>query len=101
MDTMAVKEMLAKGEDSVTQFKENIFNTEQLAQEMIAFANNAGGTIVIGVKDSGEIAGLTDDDIDMELFKEFHLKKYDLPFEGGIDQLPQPLKTSIWPPRVI
>ncbi len=180
---MAVKEMLAKGEDSVTQFKENIFNTEQLAQEIIAFANSAGGTIVIGVKDSGEIEGLTDedirrlnqlisntasehvkppilpkteiifvdqkkillifvpfgpnkpygtgkgiyytkfgsdkrkisqdelrrlfqesgklyademvfkkarfDDIDMELFKEFHLKKYDLPFDGDVEQLPQ------------
>ena len=56
-------EMLAKGEDTHTQFKENIHNPEQLAQEMIAFSNSLGGTIIIGVTDKGEIKGLADEDI--------------------------------------
>lgn len=55
--------MLAKGEDTYTQFKENIHNPEQLAQEMIAFSNSLGGTIIIGVTDEGEIKGLSDEDI--------------------------------------
>ncbi len=63
MDTLALLETLAKGEDTHTQFKENIHNPEQLAQEMIAFSNSLGGTIIIGVSDKGEIKGLADEDI--------------------------------------
>jgi ATP-dependent DNA helicase RecG len=63
MDTLTLLETLAKGEDTHTQFKENIHNPEQLAQEMIAFSNSLGGTIIIGVSDKGEIKGLVDEDI--------------------------------------
>ncbi|MCP5054107.1 MAG: hypothetical protein GY940_43470 [bacterium] len=63
MDALTVKEMLAKGEDSHTQFKENVKNADQLAQEMIAFSNSAGGTIIIGATDSGNINGLSEEDI--------------------------------------
>lgn len=60
MDALILREMLAKGEDTRTQFKENIFSAEQLAQEMIAFSNSMGGTILAGVADNGEIKGLSD-----------------------------------------
>ena len=63
MDELTLREMLAKGEDTRTQFKENVYNADQLAQEMIAFSNSMGGTIVIGVTDRGEVKGLTEDDI--------------------------------------
>jgi ATP-dependent DNA helicase RecG len=63
MDALGLRELLAKGEDTYTQFKENINNAEQLAQEMIAFSNSMGGTIIIGVTDKGEVKGLTDNDI--------------------------------------
>jgi ATP-dependent DNA helicase RecG len=63
MDALTLLEILNKGEDTYTQFKENIHNPEQLAQEMIAFSNSLGGTIIIGVSDKGEIKGLTDEDI--------------------------------------
>jgi ATP-dependent DNA helicase RecG len=63
MDELTVREMIARGEDTRTQFKENIYNTDQLAQEMISFSNSFGGTIIIGVTDDGEIKGLTDNDI--------------------------------------
>jgi ATP-dependent DNA helicase RecG len=63
MDKITLLETLAKGEDTHTQFKENIHNPEQLAQEMIAFSNSLGGTIIIGVTDKGEIKGLADEDI--------------------------------------
>ncbi len=54
---------LTKGEDSKTQFKENINNPDQFAREMVAFSNAMGGQILIGVSDGGEIKGLTDEDI--------------------------------------
>ena len=63
MDELELQETLAKGEDTYTQFKENVFNADQLAQEMIAFANSLGGTIIIGVTDKGEIKGLADEDL--------------------------------------
>ena len=63
MDELELQETLAKGEDTYTQFKENVFNADQLAQEMIAFSNSMGGTMIIGVTDKGEIKGLTDEDI--------------------------------------
>lgn len=62
-DQLNLRELLTKGEDTCTQFKENINNADQLAQEMVAFSNSMGGTIVIGVTDRGEIKGLSDDDI--------------------------------------
>lgn len=63
MNELELRETLAKGEDTYTQFKENVYNTDQLAQEMIAFSNSMGGAIIIGVTDKGEIKGLTDADI--------------------------------------
>jgi ATP-dependent DNA helicase RecG len=63
MDELELQETLAKGEDNYTQFKENVYNVDQLAQEMIAFSNSLGGTIIIGVTDKGEIKGLTDEDM--------------------------------------
>lgn len=63
MDALTLLEIVAKGENTRTQFKENIYNSDQLAQEMIAFSNSMGGTILVGVSDSGEIKGVTDDDI--------------------------------------
>lgn len=62
-DKLTVREMLAKGEDSSTQFKENIHSVDQLAQEMIAFSNCMGGTIIIGATDEGTVKGLSDEDI--------------------------------------
>jgi ATP-dependent DNA helicase RecG len=63
MDELELQETLAKGEDTYTQFKENVYNADQLAQEMIAFSNSMGGMIIIGVTDKGEIKGLTDEDV--------------------------------------
>lgn len=63
---MNAQEVLARielGEDSTTQFKENITNNTSLAEEMVAFSNAAGGSIIIGVKDSGEICGISLEDI--------------------------------------
>jgi ATP-dependent DNA helicase RecG len=63
MEVLEILERIELGEDSTTQFKENMTNNTALAEEMVAFSNALGGLIIIGVKDNGEITGLSADDI--------------------------------------
>jgi ATP-dependent DNA helicase RecG len=64
MEILELLEIIARGEDSQHQFKTNVTNAQQLATEMIAFANSNGGMILIGVDDKdGAISGLTNTDI--------------------------------------
>ena len=55
--------ILARGEDSRHQFKENISNVDSLAAELVAFANSGGGLLIVGANDAGEVQGLTAADI--------------------------------------
>lgn len=63
MDGVEILERIELGEDSTTQFKENSTNNTALAEEMVAFSNALGGLIIIGVKDNGEIIGLSADEL--------------------------------------
>ncbi len=63
MDITTLLKRIANGEDSFTQFKTNITNADQLAEELVAFSNALGGLLIIGVTDHGEIIGIGDDDI--------------------------------------
>ena len=47
-------------EDPHTGFKEKI--SERITQAAVAFSNTDGGTIYVGIKDSGEIVGVDDTD---------------------------------------
>ena len=58
-----IETLLAKGEDTRTQFKKNITNINAMALEIIAFANALGGKLLIGVDDNGMVVGLSDQDI--------------------------------------
>ena len=52
------------GETSKMQFKQKFTTQKQIAEEMIAFANSEGGTILFGVEDkTGDIVGLDYDEI--------------------------------------
>ena len=50
---------ISLGEDSRTQFKELVANTESLTAELVAFSNGSGGTLFVGVRDDGTIRGLS------------------------------------------
>ena len=63
METIDLLEILARGEDSQHQFKENFSNVNALAAELVAMTNAQGGQIFVGVNDDGETVGLSHDDI--------------------------------------
>jgi len=55
--------LLAQGEGSNLDFKvEFPSNAHRLGQEVAAFATSGGGTILVGVSDSGELVGLPEAD---------------------------------------
>ena len=61
-----IRNQLRAGEDGRTEFKEIRFgdrsvlspNTEELAGELVAFANAEGGVVFLGVDDSGAARGI-------------------------------------------
>ena len=54
-------ELLRRGEDSTLEFKRDDVQNHDLARELVALLNLAGGTVLLGVDDSGEIIGSTRD----------------------------------------
>ena len=63
MQLAELESIIKRGEDSTHQFKQNFTNATQLAAEIVAFSNGSGGQIFVGVKDSGDIHGLSLEDI--------------------------------------
>lgn len=49
--------LIAGGEDSFTEFKRPQVSNRDLAKELCAFSNSAGGRVLIGVDDDGTIVG--------------------------------------------
>ncbi|MEI6422092.1 MAG: RNA-binding domain-containing protein, partial [Lentisphaerota bacterium] len=63
MESTELIELIGRGEDSRTQFKQTVSNPESLAGDLVAFSNSKGGRIVIGVNDQGTVVGLSTHDI--------------------------------------
>ena len=63
MEAIDLIELIGRGEDSRTQFKQTLTNPESLAGDLVAFSNSKGGQILIGVSDSGGVVGLSAEDI--------------------------------------
>ena len=67
-----ILEQLRAGEDGRAEFKEMRFgnrgvlspNTEELAGELVAFANAEGGAVFLGVDDSGGVRGIPPESLD-------------------------------------
>jgi ATP-dependent DNA helicase RecG len=54
-----LKELLTKDEGKTLEFKESTESLQKIIQTIVAFANTAGGTLVIGIRDkTKEIVGL-------------------------------------------
>lgn len=64
METSELIEILARGEDTKNQYKENFYNVDSLAGEIVALSNSGGGKIFIGVEDKNwTVTGLTKNDV--------------------------------------
>ena len=60
MDAETVAAWLAAGEGEHTEFKEKY--SSRVIESLVAFANTAGGRVLVGVNDRGRIVGLPDAD---------------------------------------
>ena len=53
-----IYDLIAEGEHQQLDFKFEISDSKKIARTLVAFANTDGGTLLIGVKDNGNIAGI-------------------------------------------
>lgn len=53
-----IQRLIGQGEHHQLDFKFEIADAMKIAKTFVAFANTDGGTLLIGVKDNGEIAGV-------------------------------------------
>ncbi len=60
--TMNIKRLILEGEGVSLDFKKTITSCEKIARTMVAFANNKGGKLLIGVYDDGTIKGVKSED---------------------------------------
>src|SRR6476469_9077970 len=53
-----IKQFIFEGEGVTVDFKKTITSCEKIAKTLVAFANNKGGRLLVGVADNGEIKGV-------------------------------------------
>ncbi|MBC8228873.1 ATP-binding protein [bacterium] len=61
---MTLEDIIANGEDSQVEVELDEIHPNQLAGEMVAFANTYGGRILLGIDDEGNIVGVKRENID-------------------------------------
>lgn len=54
----SIKSLILQGEGVMLDFKKTITSNEKIAKSLVAFANNKGGKLLIGVADDGSIKGV-------------------------------------------
>lgn len=74
---MSLIERISKGEGAQLDFKFRIDDQRKIARTLVAFANSYGGSLLIGVKDNGKIAGVNPEE-------EFHM------IQGAADMFTKP-----------
>jgi predicted HTH transcriptional regulator len=62
MKSKHIHKLILQGEHQQLDFKFEISNARKIAKTFAAFANTDGGTLLIGVKDNGNIAGVRSDE---------------------------------------
>ncbi|MBE0662945.1 MAG: putative DNA binding domain-containing protein [Bacteroidales bacterium] len=53
-----MKKLIERGEGQHLDFKFEISDSRKIARSLVAFTNSEGGTLLIGVKDNGVVAGV-------------------------------------------
>lgn len=57
-----IKRYLIDGEGDTLDYKQEISSANKIAKTMVSFANNKGGTLLVGVRDNRSIAGIRTED---------------------------------------
>lgn len=57
-----ILKLIAGGENSYVEFKEDTVDNKKLAKEIVALSNHKGGYLFLGVDDIGKISGISRDD---------------------------------------
>jgi ATP-dependent DNA helicase RecG len=55
---MEMKELIGKGETQNLEFKESLRLKEEIGETVSAFSNSDGGTVIVGVSDTGKPIGV-------------------------------------------
>jgi ATP-dependent DNA helicase RecG len=66
MEELELRSLILKGEDTTTEFKSKakVNDPHDIAAECVAFLNKRGGTLLLGVEDSGNIDGFLSSEIE-------------------------------------
>lgn len=59
---MNIRKLILQGEGTTLDFKKTITSNEKIAKSLVAFANNQGGRLLIGVADDGSVKGVKSED---------------------------------------
>ncbi len=54
--------LIAEGEGQNLDFKKTITSAAKIAKTLVAFANTAGGSLLVGVRDNGTVAGVASEE---------------------------------------
>ena len=65
----ALKKRISEGESQILDFKFALNDSRKIARSMSAFSNTDGGSLLLGVKDNGVIAGIRSEE-------EFYRRKW-------------------------
>ncbi len=57
---MKIAEAIARGEGPRLDFKRDLSSSKSVLRDIVAFANTAGGTVVVGLEDDGSVVGVAD-----------------------------------------
>lgn len=62
MELMELRERIARGENLHTDFKERLDSPDDLAKDLVCFANTDGGQLIVGVSKDQRVVGVDDPD---------------------------------------
>jgi len=84
-------EIIANGENSGIEFKRDDIRPEQLAKEVVAFANVQGGRILLGIDDDASISGIQRPNLQEWILNVFRDKVHPqiIPFYEEIETSPK------------
>ena len=63
MNATDLQDIIGSGESTTVQFKEKLTSPDAFAAEIAAMANTQGGMLLLGVTDTGEVRGLSSEEL--------------------------------------